>query len=416
MIELFKEAGYETCDYEEFADVYVINTCTVTNMSERKSRQILRRAKEINPDAILCVVGCYVQVAKEELEKLPEIDILLGTNDRKNIVTCVNDFLDKKKIGKVSIVNDIMKKQEYVEWGSTAYTDKGRAEIKIQDGCDRFCTYCIIPYARGPVRSRNINERYEEALKLAMTGIKELVVTGIHISSYGKDLKDDIKLIDVLERLNSIEKIKRIRLGSLEPLIITEEFVHRLSKLDKVCNHFHLSLQSGCDETLKRMNRRYTVDEFRTIVKLLRDNIPEVALTTDVIVGFPGETEEEFMETVNFVKKVKFFQIHVFPYSKREGTVAARMKDLNGDIKRKRVEILEKINEKLQKKYINKCKKTLHSVLIEEKEGQYYIGHAENYIKCYIKAEKLETNTFVTVKLKKPYIDGALAVVKNMKK
>ena len=394
MIELFKEAGYETCDYEEFADVYVINTCTVTNMSERKSRQILRRAKEINPDAILCVVGCYVQVAKEELEKLPEIDILLGTNDRKNIVTCVNDFLDKKKIGKVSIVNDIMKKQEYVEWGSTAYTDKGRAEIKIQDGCDRFCTYCIIPYARGPVRSRNINEIYEEALKLAMTGIKELVVTGIHISSYGKDLKDDIKLIDVLERLNSIEKIKRIRLGSLEPLIITEEFVHRLSKLDKVCNHFHLSLQSGCDETLKRMNRRYTVDEFRTIVKLLRDNIPEVALTTDVIVGFPGETDEEFEKTYNFLKEIEFSKMHVFKYSPRKGTKAASFSNqVDGKTKILRSEKLIELSDTNERRFASKYIGKSIDVLFENEEE----GHTTNYIKVIDKNKLGKANEIISV-------------------
>ena len=392
MMELFKEAGYETCDYEEFADVYVINTCTVTNMSERKSRQILRRAKEINPEAVLCVVGCYVQVAKEELAKLPEIDILLGTNDRKNIVTCVDEFLSKKK--KVSIVNDIMKKQEYIEWGGTAYTDKGRAEIKIQDGCDRFCTYCIIPYARGPVRSRNIEEIYEEAQKLAETGIKELVVTGIHISSYGKDLKDGVTLIDVLEKLNSISKIKRIRLGSLEPLIITEEFVHRLSNLDKVCNHFHLSLQSGCDETLKRMNRRYTVDEFRKIVKLLRDNIPDVALTTDVIVGFPGETDEEFEETYSFLKEIEFSKMHIFKYSPRKGTKAASFPNqIDGKTKILRSEKLIKLSDENERRFASKYIGKEIEVLFENEEE----GHTTNYIKVIDKDKKEKPNDIKVV-------------------
>lgn len=392
MMELFKEAGYETCDYEEFADVYVINTCTVTNMSERKSRQILRRAKEINPEAVLCVVGCYVQVAKEELAKLPEIDILLGTNDRKNIVRCVDEFLSKKE--KVSIVNDIMKKQEYVEWGGTAYTDKGRAEIKIQDGCDRFCTYCIIPYARGPVRSRNIEEIYEEAQKLAETGIKELVVTGIHISSYGKDLKDGVTLIDVLEKLNSIDKIKRIRLGSLEPLIITEEFVHRLSNLDKVCNHFHLSLQSGCDETLKRMNRRYTTDEFRKIVKLLRDNIPEVALTTDVIVGFPGETDGEFEETYNFLKEIEFSKMHVFKYSPRKGTKAAAFPNqVDGKTKILRSEKLIRLSDENERKFAGKYIGKEIEVLFENEEE----GHTTNYIKVIDKDKKEKPNDIKVV-------------------
>ncbi len=283
MIQLFKDANYQVVDFEELADVYVVNTCTVTNMSERKSRQILRRAKEINPNSILCVVGCYVQVAEKELMKMPEIDILLGTNDRKYIVKYVEEFNQNR----LAVVNDIMKKQEYVEWGKTAYTTRERAEIKIQDGCDRFCTYCIIPYARGPIRSRDINDIYNEIVEVAKAGIKEVVITGIHISSYGRDLKTGISLIDVLEKINSINSIERIRLGSLEPLIITEDFVSRLKKLNKVCNHFHLSLQSGCDETLQRMNRRYTTEEFKKIVKLLRDNIKDVALTTDIIVGFP---------------------------------------------------------------------------------------------------------------------------------
>lgn len=392
MIELFKEAGYEICDYEEFADVYVVNTCTVTNMSERKSRQILRRAKEINPNAVLCVVGCYVQVAKEELTKLPEIDILLGTNDRKNIVKCVNEFFSQKE--KLSIVNDVMKRQEYVEWGGTAYTDKGRAEIKIQDGCDRFCTYCIIPYARGPVRSRNIEEIYEEAIELAKSGIKELVVTGIHISSYGKDLKNDVTLIDVLERLNTISKIKRIRLGSLEPLIITEEFVHRLCNLDKVCNHFHLSLQSGCDETLKRMNRRYTVEEFRKIVKLLRDNIPEVALTTDVIVGFPGETDEEFFKTYKFLQEIDFAKMHVFKYSPRRGTKAANfLNQIDGQTKILRSEKLIKLSEENERKFASKYIGKEIEVLFENEEE----GHTTNYIKVISKNKKEKSNAVKVV-------------------
>lgn len=392
MIELFKEAGYEICDYEEFADVYVVNTCTVTNMSERKSRQILRRAKEINPNAVLCVVGCYVQVAKEELTKLPEIDILLGTNDRKNIVKCVNEFFSQKE--KLSIVNDVMKRQEYVEWGGTAYTDKGRAEIKIQDGCDRFCTYCIIPYARGPVRSRNIEEIYEEAVELAKSGIKELVVTGIHISSYGKDLKDGVTLIDVLERLNTISKIKRIRLGSLEPLIITEEFVHRLFNLDKVCNHFHLSLQSGCDETLKRMNRRYTIEEFKKIVKLLRDKIPEVALTTDVIVGFPGETDEEFAKTYKFLQEIEFAKMHIFKYSPRNGTKAANfLNQVDGKTKILRSEKLINLSDENERIFASKYIGKEIEVLFENEEE----GHTTNYIKVISKNKKEKANAMKVV-------------------
>ena len=390
MAELFKNAGYEIVDYEENADVYVVNTCTVTNMSERKSRQILRRAKEINPDCILCVVGCYVQVAKEELSKLPEIDILLGTNDRKNIVEFVERFNNSKLVS----VNDIMKKQEYLEWGGVAYTSHERAEIKIQDGCDRFCTYCIIPYARGPVRSRNILEIIEEVKKLASSGIKEIVITGIHISSYGKDLKDDISLIDVLEEINKIDGIERIRLGSLEPLIITEEFVDRLKKLDKVCNHFHLSLQSGCDETLKRMNRRYTTSDFMKIVKLLRENIEDVALTTDIIVGFPGENDEEFEETYCFLKEINFSKMHVFKYSPRKGTKAANFPNqIDGNIKSRRSDILIEMSNENEKDFASKYVGKEIEVLFENEEE----GHTTNYIKVVDKNKEQKAGKIVRV-------------------
>lgn len=379
MMQLFKEAGYDIVEYEDIADIYVVNTCTVTNMSDRKSRQILRRAKELNPNSILCVVGCYVQVAKEELSNFTEIDILLGTNDRKNIVKFVKEFEKEKLV----VVNEIMKKQEYLEWNGTAYTNHERAEIKIQDGCDRFCTYCIIPYARGPVRSRKIDDIVDETKKLADSGIKEIVVTGIHISSYGKDLKEDISLIDVLERINDIDKIQRIRLGSLEPIIITEEFVSRLKNLKKICNHFHLSLQSGCNETLKRMNRRYATEDFKTIVKLLRDNINDVALTTDVIVGFPGETEEEFNQTVNFLNEVKFSKMHVFKYSPRKGTKAASFPNqIDGKIKSKRSDILIKMSEKNEKEFASRYIGTSIEVLFENESE----GHTTNYIKVVDKS------------------------------
>ena len=378
-MQLFKEAGYDIVEYEDIADIYVVNTCTVTNMSDRKSRQILRRAKELNPNSILCVVGCYVQVAKEELSNFTEIDILLGTNDRKNIVKFVKEFEKEKLV----VVNEIMKKQEYLEWNGTAYTNHERAEIKIQDGCDRFCTYCIIPYARGPVRSRKIDDIVDETKKLADSGIKEIVVTGIHISSYGKDLKEDISLIDVLERINDIDKIQRIRLGSLEPIIITEEFVSRLKNLKKICNHFHLSLQSGCNETLKRMNRRYATEDFKTIVKLLRDNINDVALTTDVIVGFPGETEEEFNQTVNFLNEVKFSKMHVFKYSPRKGTKAASFPNqIDGKIKSKRSDILIKMSEKNEKEFASRYIGTSIEVLFENESE----GHTTNYIKVVDKS------------------------------
>ena len=384
MIELFKENGYESVDFEEKADIYIINTCTVTNMSERKSRQILRRAKELNPNSILCVVGCYAQVAKDELSKMKEIDIVLGTNDRANIVECVENFINSKK--KIQEVSDIMAQRKYLEWGGIAYTDKARAEIKVQDGCDRYCTYCLIPYARGPVRSRDIEEVYEEVSKIAESGIKEIVITGIHISSYGKDLNPKLTLIDLLEKIHDVQGIERIRLGSLEPLIITEDFVERLKKLPKICNHFHLSLQSGCNATLERMNRRYTTEDFRKIVSILRKNIPEVALTTDIIVGFPGETEEEFNETYEFLKEIAFSKMHVFKYSPRKGTKAAGFKNqVDGITKSKRSDMLialsDENEENFAKQYIGK---EINVLFENETEG-----HTTNYIKVESK-KKIE--------------------------
>lgn len=414
MAELFKEEGYEIADFEDFADVYVVNTCTVTNMSDRKSRQILRRAKEINPNSILCVVGCYVQVNSEELAKLEYIDILLGTNDRRNIVKYVKEF---EKCGqntdvtssaviskKINAVSDIMKRQEYIEWGGTAYTPHARAEIKIQDGCDRFCTYCIIPYARGPVRSRESSEIVKEVERLVQFGIKEIVITGIHISSYGKDLKSEESLIDVLEKVNSINGVERIRLGSLEPLIITNDFITRLKKLEKVCNHFHLSLQSGCNETLKRMNRRYSVDDFRNIVKIIRDNIEDVALTTDIIVGFPGETEEEFNETYEFLKEICFSKMHVFKYSPRKGTKAASFPNqVDGNIKSKRSDILIQLSNKNEKDFASQYIGKQIEVLFENEEE----GHTSNYIKVIEETKKQKAGNIRVVTPKK-YQDGSL--------
>lgn len=402
MIELFKENGYESVDFEEKADIYIINTCTVTNMSERKSRQILRRAKELNPNSILCVVGCYAQVAKDELSKMKEIDIVLGTNDRANIVECVENFINSKK--KIQEVSDIMAQRKYLEWGGIAYTDKARAEIKVQDGCDRYCTYCLIPYARGPVRSRDLEEVYEEVSKIAESGIKEIVITGIHISSYGKDLNPKLTLIDLLEKTHEVQGIERIRLGSLEPLIITEDFVERLKKLPKICNHFHLSLQSGCNATLERMNRRYTTDDFRKIVSILRKNIPEVALTTDVIVGFPGETEEEFNETYDFLKEIAFSKMHVFKYSPRKGTKAAGFKNqVDGITKNKRSDILialsDKNEEKFAKQYIGK---EINVLFENETEG-----HTTNYIKVESK-KKIEGAPVILKVVPTEYKNGSL--------
>lgn len=395
MMEEFINAGYEVVDYESFADVYIVNTCTVTNMSDRKSRQILRRAKEINNESVLCAVGCYAQVAKSELEKIDDIDLILGTNDKRNIVQKVEECLANH--AKLSEVSDVMAERKYVEWETVAYTDKARAEVKVEDGCDRYCTYCIIPYARGPVRSRRIEDVCEEVKRIVSTGIKEVVITGIHISSYGKDLPGKPRLIELLEKINDIDGVERIRLGSLEPLIIDDEFVSRIKVLSKVCNHYHLSLQSGCDATLERMNRRYRTEEFREIVKRLRDNIPEVALTTDVIVGFPGETDEEFNQTYNFLNEIKFSKMHVFKYSQRRGTKAEKFPNqVDGKVKEERsnalIEMSNKNEEEFAKQYLGKEVEALF-----EREHD---GHTTNYLE--VESEESHTpNEISRVKVKK---------------
>ena len=328
MIEQFINKGYEIVEFEEKADIYIINTCTVTNMADRKSRQMLRRVKEINKDAILVACGCYAQVAKEELEKIPEIDLIYGTNEKNKIAEYIEEYINSNEKNK-EIVTDVMYQNEFLDFGTTLYTEKTRAVIKVQDGCDRFCSYCIIPYARGHVRSRKMESVIEEITEIALRGIKEVVITGIHVASYGKDFKEKIGLIDLLEEINKIDGIERIRLGSIEPTIITEEFLNRLTKLEKICDHFHLSLQSGCDETLKRMNRRYTTEEFKESTKLLKNAYQNVALTTDIIVGFPGETDEEFEKTYEFLKDIDFYKMHIFKYSPRKGTKAAVMRWTN---------------------------------------------------------------------------------------
>ena len=387
MAQKFKEKGYKVIEGEAKADIYVINTCTVTNMSDRKSRQMLRRMKDINKNAIIVACGCYVQVSKEEVEQMEEIDLVLGNNEKKNIVEYVEKYIEENK--KEENMEDVMQQREFVDFGDVTYTEKTRAVIKVQDGCDRFCSYCIIPYARGRVRSRKPQSVISEIEKIAKQGIQEVVVTGIHVASYGKDFNNDYKLIDLLEEINKIDGIKRIRLGSIEPLLITEEFVERLKKLEKICHHFHLSLQSGCDETLKRMNRRYTIEEFKEIVNRLRKNYEDVILTTDIIVGFPGETEEEFNKTYEFLKDIKFYKMHVFKYSPRKGTKAAKMpKQIDGkqkEMRSKKLIELSDFNEKTYNEaYINKEVEVLFE---EEKEGMYK-GHTENYILVYYKSKE----------------------------
>ena len=413
MAQKFLEKGYqiieeETPENEEIKpDICIINTCTVTNMSDRKSRQMLRRMKEKNPNTIVVAVGCYAQVAKEELAKISEIDLVLGNNEKVEIVRHVEEYINNH-IDNVEL-EDVMYSKEFSDFGNVTYTEKTRAVIKIQDGCDRFCSYCIIPYARGRVRSRKPESIVSEITQIASNGIKEVVITGIHIASYGKDFsmsKDpelqNYKLIDLLEEINSINGIQRIRLGSIEPLLITEEFVERLKKLEKICHHFHLSLQSGCDETLKRMNRRYTTEQFKEIVRLLRNAYDDVNLTTDIIVGFPGETDEEFSKTYKFLEEIKFYKMHIFKYSPRKGTKAAVMPNqISGDIKeersRKLIELSDKNEIEYNESYIGKNVE----VLFEEEKDGIFKGHTQNYIMVYCELNKNLENQVISVRCEK---------------
>lgn len=390
MAEQFIDNNYEIVKFEEFADVYIINTCTVTNMSDRKSRQIIRRAKQINSNSILVATGCYAQTAQEELEEITDIDLIVGNTEKKDIVKIVEDYKNNRNLERVRM-SDINKQKEFVDFGNVTYTEKTRAVIKVQDGCNNFCSYCIIPYAKGRVRSRKLENVIEEIKKIADKGIKEVVITGIHVASYGIDFDNNTRLIDLLEAIEKIEGIERIRLGSLEPNIITEEFVNRLKKITKMCDHFHLSLQSGCNETLKRMNRKYTAQSFRKEVELLRKTFPNVVLTTDVIVGFPGETEQEFNETYEYLKNIRFTKLHVFRYSPRKGTVAAKMKDqVDSKIKEERSHELIKLSDKCEKEILDKYIGKKVKVLFEKQEGEYIKGHTTNYLVVKIKDSKLE--------------------------
>ena len=397
MTQQFIEKGYKVIDHTEKADIYIVNTCTVTNMSDRKSRQMLRRVKELNKEAIVVACGCYAQVAKEELEKIEEINLVLGNNEKKDIVEHVEKYM-KSKIPEIQ-TEDVMHQTEFVEFGDITFTEKTRAVIKIQDGCDRFCSYCIIPYARGRVRSRKPEHILSEIQKIAKEGIKEVVITGIHIASYGKDFKKEYRLIDLLEEMNEIEGIERIRLGSIEPLLITEEFVSRLERLSKVCHQFHLSLQSGCDETLKRMNRRYTTEQFKEITTLLRNAFEDAILTTDIIVGFPGESEEEFEKTYTFLKEIKFYKMHVFKYSQRKGTKAAVMPNqIDGNKKEERSRRLIELSNKNEKAYNEQYIGKEVEVLFEEEKHGVWQGHTKNYILAHYETEENMENKMVTLK------------------
>ena len=387
MEESFKNSGYKIVNFEEKADIYVINTCTVTNMSDKKSRQMIRKAKQLNGKSVVVAVGCYAQVSKDKLEEIAEVNLILGNNEKKEIVKYVEEFQKEKIVH----LEDVLHQKEFIDFGTTTNMEKTRAVIKVQDGCDRFCSYCIIPYARGRVRSRRVESIIEEVKSLAKNGVKEIVLTGIHIASYGKDFKEDISLIDLLQEINKIDKIERIRLGSLEPTIINEEFLKRLLRLEKICHHFHLSLQSGCDETLKRMNRRYTTEEFENVTKLLRNTYNDVILTTDVIVGFPGETEEEFNKTYEFLKRICFYKMHIFKYSRRKGTKADLMQNqIIPEIQEKRSKKLIELSNKNQEEYNKEYVGQTVEVLFEEQDGEYIKGHTANYLVVKVKKYSIE--------------------------
>lgn len=412
MLEMFKKEGYTQVDSEDFADVYVINTCTVTHMSDRKSRQYIRRMKKKNPDAIIAVVGCYSQVSPEEILEIEEVNLVMGTNERRQIVEEIKK-LDASK--KASTVDDIMKVRAFEEIEISQTNGRTRAFIKIQDGCDRFCTYCIIPYARGgKVRSRDLESIVSEVEKLVLNGYKEVVLTGIHVASYGKDVKDEsINLLTVIKAINEIDGIERIRLSSVEPVLFTDEFVSEVSKMKKVCPHYHLSLQSGCDETLKRMNRRYTTKEYKEIVDRLRENISNVAITTDVIVGFPGETNDEFKSTYEFLKEIELSQMHVFKYSPRKGTPAATMENqIDPQMKQLRSDKLLNLNKENFNKFAGRFIGQEVDVLFEQSIAENtYEGLTPNYIRVVVKSDKDIHGEILKVKLtdiRDEYVEGIL--------
>ena len=404
MQQLLEEAGYEIVQFNEYADVYIINTCSVTNMADRKSRQMLHRAKKQNPEGIVVATGCYVQVKEQEALDDLAIDIVLGNNKKHDLVQAIEQYIaDKNNHVEVIDINDGA--QEFEELFIRQTAEHTRAFIKVQDGCNQFCSYCIIPYARGRVRSRRMENVIEEVRGLADKGFKEVVLTGIHLSSYGVDC--NLSLLELIKEVHKVDGIRRIRLGSLEPKVVTEEFAKELSQLEKVCPHFHLSLQSGCDATLKRMNRKYTTEEYKKGCQLLRKYFEHPAITTDVIVGFPGETEEEFEITKAFLRDIHFYEMHIFKYSKRQGTRAAVMENqVPEEIKTRRSGELIELGEKMSREFREYYVGTRQEVLFEEensikannctKEKTYYTGYTREYVKVAASSEKTLENQLLS--------------------
>lgn len=395
--ELFLEKGYQR--QARNADIYVINTCTVTNMSDRKSRQMISRARRDNPDAVIAVMGCYSQVKPEEVAEINGVDIVLGSRNKESVVELCEDILQNKNVRDKIIAPSETKSFEELQISNQ--TEMTRAYLKIQDGCNMYCSYCLIPYARGNIVSRGIGDIVEETKRLAANGFKEIVLTGIHVSSFGKDFDEDISLIDAIEAVAKVDGIERIRLSSMEPRHISRNFLERMKATGKACDHFHLSLQSGSDDILKAMNRKYDTVIFKQKVNLIREVFPNAGITTDIIVGFPGETEENHKQTMSFVEEIKFSKTHLFKFSPREGTRAAKMGDqINGNIKRERLHDLEKLEEKNRIEFLEKQLDQILSVLIESKSDfkGYSGGYSTNYLKVNVK-ENIPANTIVDIKV-----------------
>ncbi len=409
--QLFKEQNYDRVEFEATADVYVINTCTVTNTGDKKSRQVIRRAVRKNPDAVICVTGCYAQTSPAEIMAIPGVDIVVGTQDRVKMLEYIEQYKTERE--PINGVRNIMKNRVYEELDVPAFTDRTRASLKIQEGCNNFCTFCIIPWARGLMRSRDPQEVIHQAQQLVDAGYKEIVLTGIHTGGYGEDMKDYnlAKLLVDLEA--NVKGIKRLRISSIEASQITDEVIDVIEKSNIVVRHLHIPIQSGSDTVLKRMRRKYTMEFFGERINRLKEVLPGLAVTSDVIVGFPGETEEEFMETYNFIKEHKFSELHVFPYSKRTGTPAARMEDqVDEDVKNDRVHRLISLSDQLAKEYASQFENEVLEVIPEEeykeKDG-YYVGYTDNYLKVIIPATEDMVGKIVKVKLTKvgyPYNEG----------
>ena len=405
---LFKEKKYEIVNFEEVADVYVINTCSVTHLGEKKSRQLIRRAIKNNNKAIVAVVGCYSQVAADEIAKIEGVSLIVGTKERKNIVTLVETVL--KEHQPLQVVEDVMDYHEFEDIPLLNNPDRTRAFLKIQDGCSNFCTYCIIPYTRGPLKSRKLDSILSEAEKLLESGFKEIVLTGIHLGAYGKDLADEIALVDVVKALLDNEKLTRLRLGSLESIELDQEILEIMNQDQRLCRQLHLPLQSGSDKILKKMNRNYTTGEFKALIDNIYAKVPGVAITTDVIVGFPGENSTDFNEAVEFIKNMNFSKIHIFPYSKRKNTPAANYAEqVSEEEKKKRSVYLKEISDMASAKYRNKMLNTTVEILVENITPDYAEGLASNYVKVYCENNNFQKDNFYKLKIIKLYKDGVWA-------